>query len=60
MTLREEIRIGTLVRMRRALDETEDRLARLRDEGRSPDDEEIRETAAWRSALVRDIEEMES
>lgn len=58
-TLREEIRDGTLRRMRRSLAETEDRLAVLRDDGRSADDPEIRQAAAWRAALIRDIEEMD-
>lgn len=56
--LREEIRTGTLRRMRRALAETEDRLARLRDDGRSPDDREVREAEAYRGALARDIGEV--
>ncbi len=59
MTLREQIREGTLRRMRRALAETEDRLAILRDERRSADDPEIRQAAAWRAALIKDIQEME-
>ncbi|MBE7201379.1 MAG: hypothetical protein INR70_26745 [Parafilimonas terrae] len=58
-TLREEIRDGTLRRMRRALADTEDRLATLRDERRSADDPEIQQAAAWRAALIRDIQEME-
>jgi hypothetical protein len=58
-TLREEIRTGTLRRMRQALAEVEDQMARLRDESRSPDDPAIRQAVDWRDALVRDIEEME-
>ncbi|KQO91649.1 protein of unknown function [Methylorubrum extorquens] len=56
--LREEVRLGTLRRMRQALAETEDRLARLRDDGRSPDDREVREAEAYRDALARDIGEV--
>lgn len=56
--LREEVRLGTLRRMRRALAETEDRLARLRDDGRSPNDREVREAEAYRDALGRDIGEV--
>ncbi len=59
MTLREVIRTGTLRRMRQALAEAEDRLIRLRDDGRAPDDPEIREAEAWRAALLRDIAEMD-
>lgn len=58
-TLREQIREGTLRRMQRALAETEDQLARLRDEGRPSGDQEIQKASAWRDAIVRDIEEME-
>lgn len=59
MTLREEIRSGTLRRMREALAETEDRLIRLRDDGQAPDDPEVWEAEAWRAALLRDIAEMD-
>ncbi len=59
MGLRDQIREGTLRRMRQSLAETEDRVARLRDEGRSPDDQAIRQAVAWRAALIRDIEEMD-
>ncbi len=58
-TLREEIRTGTLRRMREALAEVEDRLIRLRDDGRGPGDPEVREAADRRDALLRDIAEMD-
>lgn len=53
--LREEVRLGTLRRMRRALAETDARLERLRADGRPPGDEEVHEAAAYRDRLVASI-----
>lgn len=57
--LREDVREGTLRRMRRALAETEAKLDRLRADGRAPGDAQVLEAEAWRDGLIRDIEEMD-
>lgn len=58
--LREEVRLGTLRRMRRALAETDARLERLRADGRLPGDAEVNEAAAYRDSLVASIAELEA
>ena len=56
--LREEVRLGTLRRMRRALAETDARLERLRADGRPPGDAQVQEAAAYRDRLVASIAEV--